>query len=139
MFHVLVLTHGRLGEELLASAREIAGEAPEVAALTLEWTDTFEQALDKVKAAVDEADGGEGVLVLTDIHGGTPFNVARSLAADRRLQIVTGVNLPMVLRLCCLEEGPRELEAAAAWIQGKGQASICRCQGEPPAGGNGGG
>ena len=138
MFHVLVLTHGRLGEVLLESARTIAGTTPGVSALTLDWSDTFDEAHRKVRAALEEVDGGEGVLILTDMYGGTPFNVARKLAQSGRIEIVTGVNLPMVLRLSCLDGDPPPLERAAQWILGKGQAAICLCTEAPEAVGDAG-
>lgn len=127
MFQILVLTHGRLGEVLLDSARTIAGETPNVSALSLDWQDTFEEARAKVASRLAELENGEGVLVLTDMYGGTPFNVARSLLETARLEIVTGVNLPMVLRLACLTDAERDLRQAADWIRGKGQGSISLC------------
>ena len=133
MLQILVLTHGPLGKVLLESARTIAGETPNVSALVLEWGDTFEQAQEKVRAELDRLDAGEGVLVLTDMYGGTPFNVARNLVRPGRVEIVTGVNLPMVLRLSCLNHGEPSLGEAAEWIQGKGQQAICQCTEAPPA------
>lgn len=133
MFKVLVLTHGRLAEVLVDSARMIAGEAPGMAALALEWDDTFEQAHGKVAAAVDRLDEGDGVLILTDMYGGTPFNVARTLAEPGRVEIVTGVNLPMVLRMSCFQEDEPTLARAAEWILAKGQSAMCRCTTAPLA------
>lgn len=132
MFQILVLTHGPLGHVLLESARTIAGDTPNVSALALEWGDTLEQAREKVHAELERLDDGEGVLVLTDMYGGTPFNVARSLVRPGRVEIVTGVNLPMVLRLSCLNQGDPGLSEAAEWIQGKGQQAICQCTEAPP-------
>lgn len=132
MFQILVLTHGPLGDVLLESARTIAGDTPNVSALALEWGDTLEQAQEKVRAELERLDGGEGVLVLTDMYGGTPFNVARSLVRPGRVEIVTGVNLPMVLRLSCLHQGTPGLGEAADWIRGKGQQAICQCTEAPP-------
>ena len=138
MFKILVLTHGRLGEELLESARTIAGETPNVSALILDWSDSYETAREKVENALAELDNGDGVLILTDMYGGTPFNVARDLIQPGKTEMVTGVNLPMVLRLSCLEDAARDLAQAAEWIQGKGQKAICRCPGVPaPSEGSG--
>ena len=127
------MTHGPLGEILLESARTIAGETPNVSALTLGWDDTFEQAHEKVRTALEQVDNGNGVLILTDMYGGTPFNVARSLVERGKVEIVTGVNLPMVLRLSCFNQDAPDLERAADWIQGKGQAAICQCTEAPAA------
>ena len=71
-------------------------------------------------------------MILTDMYGGTPFNVAREAIHGRRAEIVTGVNLPMVVRLSCLGEHDLELEEGAEWILGKGQRAICRCTTVPP-------
>ena len=133
MFQVLVLTHGPLGQVLLESARTIAGETPNVSALALDWNDTFEEAQAKVAAELERLDRGEGVLILTDMYGGTPFNVARSLVDPGRVEIVTGVNLPMVVRLSCFDHNGPGLDEVASWILGKGQAAICQCTEAPAA------
>lgn len=138
MFQILVLTHGPLGKVLLESAQTIAGETPNVFALALEWGDTLERAQEKVRAELDRLDAGEGVLILTDMYGGTPFNVARNLVRPGRVEIVTGVNLPMVLRLSCLNHGEPSLGEAAEWIRGKGQQAICQCTDAPPVDPGGG-
>ena len=133
MFQVLVLTHGPLGETLLESARTIAGETPNVSALALDWSDTFEEAHRKVRQALERLENGDGVLILTDMYGGTPFNVARSLVEPGRVEIVTGVNLPMVLRLSCFNHDAPDLHQAADWILGKGRRAICQCTEAPAA------
>ena len=133
MFRVLVLTHGRLADELVSSARTIAGDVPDVTALSLPWEDSLEEAKSKVGVALDNLANGDGVLILTDMYGGTPFNVARGFAEPGRVEVVTGVNLPMVVRVSCkaasepFEGGRETLSEVALWIQGKGQNSICLC------------
>ena len=140
MFQVLILTHGQLGQVLLDSARTIAGEVPNVEALTLAWEDTFEEAHAKVEARLADMtrrSDGDGVLILTDMYGGTPFNVARTISSTLppgRVEIVTGVNLPMVVRLSCFNQEVADLAAAATWILGKGQGAICQCTHAPAAG-----
>ena len=74
---------------------------------------------------------GHGLLILTDMYGGTPFNVARGLVEPGRVEIVTGVNLPMVLRLACFDPDTPDLGEAAEWIRGKGLQSICQCTEAP--------
>ncbi|MDH3746459.1 MAG: PTS sugar transporter subunit IIA [Acidobacteriota bacterium] len=133
MFRVLVLTHGSLADELVSSARTIAGEAPDVTALSLPWEDSLDEARAKVGAALEGLANGDGVLILTDMYGGTPFNVARGFAEPGQVEVVTGVNLPMVVRVTCkaasepFEDGRETLSEVALWIQGKGQKSICLC------------
>ena len=68
---------------------------------------------------------GDGLLILTDIYGGTPNNVALTLRQPGRVEVVSGVNLPMVVRLGCGAESERSLEEIAEWIGSKARASIC--------------
>ena len=126
MVSTLILTHGRLASELLEAAETIVGELPEdFAALTLEWDDSFEVALEKTRVALEALGSANGTLILTDMYGGTPYNVAASLRAEGRVEVVTGVNLPMVVRLGCPGATDRDVEALAQWIQSKARGSIC--------------
>ena len=126
MVGVLILTHGPLAGELLRAATTISGTPPvRMRALCLDWDIEPDEALEMVRAAGSEAEGEEGLLILTDIHGGTPYRVALLLVSSGEVELVSGVNLPMVVRLCCRhgdESGPAEL---AEWIASKGRASIC--------------
>lgn len=126
MIGILVLTQGNLAPELLATARVIAGALEGFSALTLGWDEDFEEARSRVHRALEELEQGEGVLVLTDLYGSTPFNVAISFAQPGRVEIVSGVNLPMVVRLGCLEDDSMSVQELARWIRAKGQRSICR-------------
>lgn len=126
MIGKLILTHGGLARELLAAAQVISGRLSGFEALSLDWNDTFEEAKAKVRAAIDRLEDGQGVLILTDMYGGTPSNVAVTFLQQGRVEVLTGVNLPMVLRLACQQtEEPTDLESMARWLQGKGQRSLC--------------
>ena len=126
MIGKLILTHGGLARELLAAAQVISGRLAGIEALSLDWNDTFEEAKAKVRAALARLDDGHGVLILTDMYGGTPSNVAVTFLQHDRVEVLTGVNLPMVLRLACQQnEEPQSLEDMARWLQGKGQRSLC--------------
>jgi len=125
MIGKLVLTHGGLARELLAAAAVIAGNAEGFEALSLEWNDDFEAARAKVAAALGRLEHGQGVLILTDMFGGTPCNVALTFQQPGRVEILTGVNLPMVLRLACQGIEERGVAEVARWLQAKGQRSIC--------------
>ena len=129
MIGVLILTHGSLAKELLAAARTIApsSEVQEFEALALEWNDSFDLALAKVHEKLPSVDHGDGVLILTDIYGGTPSNVALSFCSHRAVEVVSGVNLPMVVRLGCLMKKDMALGEVAAWIRDKGRQSIVFC------------
>jgi len=126
MIGKLILTHGGLARELLAAAQVISGRLSGFEALSLDWNDTFEEAKAKVRAAIDRLEDGHGVLILTDMYGGTPSNVAVTFLQPGKVEVLTGVNLPMVLRLACQQtEEPVTLEGMARWLQGKGQRSLC--------------
>jgi PTS system mannose-specific IIA component len=125
MIGKLVLTHGGLARELLAAAQVIAGNTQGFEALSLDWNDDFEAARAKVAACLARLDQGDGVLILTDMFGGTPCNVALTFQRPGAVEILTGVNLPMVLRLACQGSDHRGLAEVARWLQGKGQRSVC--------------
>jgi PTS system mannose-specific IIA component len=131
MIGVLVVTHGALADELLAAARTIAGELPDFRALSLEWRVGLEEAREKIAAAITLLDRGEGVLVLTDMYGDTPSNAAFSLAAPGRIEVISGVNLPMIVRLGCTGTAGAPLADLARAIELKGRRSICRAGGGP--------
>lgn len=125
MIGKLILTHGGLARELLAAAQVISGRLSGFEALSLDWTDGVEEARAKVESALERLDQGQGVLILTDMYGGTPCNVALSFLQPGRVEILTGVNLPMVLRLACQADGHENLEDVAHWLQAKAQRSLC--------------
>lgn len=126
MVGVLILTHGRMADELLAAGRKITGELEAFESLALEWTDGFDEAQAKVGEALERLDQGDGVLVLTDIFGGTPSNVAMAYVDTGKVEVVSGVNLPMVVRLGCLRNhNSMPLDEMGAWIREKGRDSIC--------------
>jgi mannose PTS system EIIA component len=126
MIGKLILTHGGLARELHAAAQVISGRLNGgFEALSLEWNDTFDEARAKVRAAIERLDDGQGVLILTDMYGGTPSNVAVTFLEPGKVEVLTGVNLPMVLRLACQAEEPQTLADMARWLQSKGQRSLC--------------
>jgi PTS system mannose-specific IIA component len=128
MAATLILTQGGLARELLAAARTIVGELPHFAALSLDWEDSFETARGKAAAALADLDAGQGVLILTDLYGGTPFNVAASLRDPGRVEVLAGVNLPMVVRLACGALAGATVTELAEWIVDKSRSGICRAE-----------
>jgi PTS system mannose-specific IIA component len=101
---LLVVTHGTLAEELVASARKIVGDVPGLEAVSIDWNDDADDAARRIREARARADSGSGVVVLTDMFGGTPTNLALSMLEPGRLEIVTGVNLPMLIKFANLRE-----------------------------------
>lgn len=126
MVTTLILTHGGLAQELMSAAETIVGELQGFKVVTLEWEDSIEEATRKTRLVLDAADTEDQVLILTDMYGGTPYNVALSLAEPGRVEVVTGVNLPMVVRLGCPGSNDMNVSELAKWIQRKARKSICR-------------
>ena len=123
MVGVLVVTHGNLARELVQAARRIVGEVRELQALAIDWDDEVAAAGSAIQEAVKEIDQGHGVLILTDMFGGTPTNISLSFLREGKVEIITGVNLPMLIKFCNLRERD-DLRAVADRIKEQGQKSI---------------
>jgi PTS system mannose-specific IIA component len=119
----LIVTHGRLAIELLNAAEMIVGETHHIAAVTLGWHDDVDTAASEIRKALERVQGPDGALILTDMFGGTPTNIASTLLDPGKVEIVTGVNLPMVIKLAEVEEGAA-LVNVARQLRDTGQASI---------------
>jgi len=120
MIGIVVVTHGQLAAELVNAARTIVGELPAVAAVSIGWSDDVSAARAAVDLALAEVGGGD-VLILTDMFGGTPTNVSLAFLSPR-VEIVTGVNLPMLIKLSSLREG--ELQEVARVVRDQGKGAI---------------
>jgi mannose PTS system EIIA component len=118
MIGIVVVTHGRVAEELVNVARTIVGELPAVAAVSIGWTDDPAAANAAIQRGLQEVGGGDA-LVLTDMFGGTPTNLSLPLLSEK-VEIVTGVNLPMIIKASALREGALVEVARAVREQGKG-------------------
>jgi PTS system mannose-specific IIA component len=123
MTGVVVVTHYRLGEEFLQALRLIVPDAPEVQAVSVDPKQSVDEMREAIAQALRRADTGEGVLVLTDMFGGTPSNISLSFLAEHRVEVVTGLNLPMLIKLATMTE-KRPLEELAAFIKDYGQRNI---------------
>lgn len=120
---VLLVTHGRLGEELLEAARTIVGDIRHMSFLSIGWNDEVEASRTKIAEAVQSVDSGRGVIILTDMFGGTPSNLSLPLLRKDQVEIVTGVNLPMVIKLA--NQGAEEsLDELARKVRDQGQRHI---------------
>jgi PTS system mannose-specific IIA component len=120
---LLVVTHGRFAEEVAASARTIVGELEGLEAVSIDWNDDTDEATGRIRDALSRLDKGQGVLVLTDMFGGTPTNLALSMLEPGKVEIVTGVNLPMLIKFANLREGI-SLPDAAAQIAHQARESV---------------
>jgi PTS system mannose-specific IIA component len=125
MIPVLVLTHGNLATELLQAARMIDPNLSEqTAAMSLPWDVDSDEASRSLKKQLRELDRGEGALVLTDMFGGTATNLALPLLEPGRVEVVTGVNLPMLVKLGSLKDRAMSLHDLAEGLTSAGQKSI---------------
>ena len=106
MIGILVVTHGSIGEALVASASQILGNLPpQVATLSVWRQDDPDDLVLRARELLDSLDDGDGVLVLTDIFGATPGNVVSRLLQDGRIEGVSGASLPMLLRVLTRRNG----------------------------------
>jgi PTS system mannose-specific IIA component len=119
----LIVTHGRLAIELLNAAEQIIGEIHQVAAVSLGWHDDVDTAAASIGKAIERVRTPDGVLILTDMFGGTPTNIASTFLDPGKVEIVTGVNLPMLIKFVQLDEG-QSLVSAAKLLRDTGQNSI---------------
>jgi PTS system mannose-specific IIA component len=120
---VVIVTHYRLGEEFLHALRLIVPEAPRFYAVAVEPEQSVEELRKAIDEALSSADDGHGVLVLTDMFGGTPSNISLSFLDDRRVEVVTGVNLPMLIKLATLRE-EKPLQDLAILVKEYGRRNI---------------
>jgi len=120
---VVIVTHYGLGQEFLQALRLIVPEAPQFHAVAIEPDQTVDEMRRAIDGALRVADEGQGVLVLTDMFGGTPSNISLSFLEDRRVEVVTGVTLPMLIKLATLRD-ERSLEDLARFIKDYGQRNI---------------
>jgi PTS system mannose-specific IIA component len=95
----VIVTHGQLAGELLAAAEMIIGPISHIAAVSIGWHDDVDAARDEVQRAITRVSQQAGVLLLTDMFGGTPTNIASMFLEEGSVEVITGVNLPMVIKL----------------------------------------
>jgi len=119
----LVVTHGQLGQELVGAAQAIVGEISYIVAVSIGWNDDVNESKKKIEQAVQEVDQGKGVIILTDMLGGTPSNLSLPLLKRNEVEIVTGVNLPMVIKLAN-QSGSDSLSELVTKVKKQGQSHI---------------
>lgn len=127
MAAIIVGTHGKFSEELVRSSEMICGKGENIAAVTLEPGDSPEALVEKYQNVLEQLDINDGVLFLVDLYGGSPFNAASRIAVEHQnMEVVTGVNLPMLLETVNLRgvTGLRELASAAQSAGNQGITSL---------------
>lgn len=123
MIGALVVSHGHLAQELLAAAEMIVGEISHIQAVSIGWHDDVNDARNEIERRIADVAIGSGVLILTDMFGGTPSNIAFSFHEPGKVDIVTGANLPMIIKIASQKEG-ETLESLARTVCEQGRSSI---------------
>ncbi|HEX9700506.1 MAG TPA: PTS sugar transporter subunit IIA [Acidobacteriota bacterium] len=124
MVGAVIVTHGLLARELLDAAERIVGRTEAIRAVSMDWDDDVADARQEIQAAINEVDAGAGVLIFTDMFGGTPTNVSLAFLAKDQVEIITGVNLPMIIKLTSVQNSDASLLDIAQDLRERGQTSI---------------
>ena len=123
MIGVVVVTHGQLAIELVNAAEMIVGDLPQFTAVSIGWHDEMNDARDDIEQAIERVRGEDGVLLLTDMFGGTPSNLGMTFLEADRVEVITGVNLPMLIKLASLRSS-KDLLAVAREMRDHGRNAI---------------
>ncbi len=116
----IIVSHGKLAEELLNALAIILGEVVNMEAISIGWYDDVEDSKRKINQSLKRVDQRNGVLIFTDMFGGTPSNLSFSFLKDDRIEIITGVNLPMLIKFVSLQRSNNLKEVAKKVVeQGK--------------------
>ena len=123
MIGLVLVTHGHLADELIGALEHVVGPQPQVASVCIGPDDDMERRRADIVTSVQETDSGEGVVVLTDMFGGTPSNLAISIMERANIEVIAGVNLPMLVKLASVRDD-LELGEAVAKAQEAGRKYI---------------
>ena len=125
MIGLILVTHGKLADEFVSAMAHVVGQQEAIAAISIGPEDNMEKRRADIGAAVKAVDSGAGVIILTDLFGGTPSNLAISLMRRGQVEVIAGINLPMLIRLakarCCM---PLEQAVVAARDAGRSYITI---------------
>ncbi|RLB08163.1 MAG: PTS fructose transporter subunit IIA [Deltaproteobacteria bacterium] len=123
MIGVIIVTHSALADEFLMATQQIVGDVEGIEPISIDPSEPIEEVKKRIKKAIKKVDAGEGVLILTDMFGGTPSNISLSFLEKGKVEVVTGVNLPMLIKLSTLRE-EKALDDLASFIRSYGQKNI---------------
>ena len=123
MVGVLIVSHGRLAETLISEVQCLNGNIQRVKGISVWPKESEEETKDRIRNKMAEVDEGDGIVILTDILGGTPTNLSMAFLKDERVEVVTGVNVPMLLTLLSYRKG-RSLEEICSLVKKSGRRSI---------------
>jgi PTS system mannose-specific IIA component len=116
----IIVSHGKLAEELLNALTIILGEVVNMEAISIGWYDDVEESKKRINLSLKRVDQKNGVVIFTDMFGGTPSNLSLSFLSDNHVEIITGVNLPMLIKFVSLQRSHNLKEVAKKVVeQGK--------------------
>jgi len=124
MVGAVIVTHGRLARELLDATERIVGRTEGIAAVSIDWDDDVAVARQQIQETIETVNSGGGVLIFTDMFGGTPTNVSLAFLEQDEVEIITGVNLPMLIKLTSLQNASESLLGIAQQVRERGQKSV---------------
>ncbi|MDW7759705.1 MAG: hypothetical protein SCM96_03595 [Acidobacteriota bacterium] len=119
----VIVSHGKLGEELLNALTIILGEAPNIEAISIGWYDDVEESKKKINQSLKRVNQKSGAVIFTDMFGGTPSNLSFSFLKDNQVEIITGVNLPMLIKFVSLQRS-NHLKDVAGKVVEQGKKNI---------------
>jgi PTS system mannose-specific IIA component len=114
MIGLVLVTHGRLAEEFVVAMEHVVGKQERIAPICIGPEDDMEERRSDIARAIAEVDSGSGVIVLTDLFGGTPSNLAISLMKAGKVEVIAGINLPMLIRLGVARKSMKVTDAVSA-------------------------
>ncbi len=129
MVGIIIAAHGNLAQELLETTKFIVGEVENIVALTIDPSQKVDKLKTNIRKAIKQVDQGDGVLILTDMFGGTPSNISLTFLEKGKIDIVTGVNLPMLIRLSQSRSKGESLEKITEELVSYGRKSINQASG----------
>lgn len=121
----VIVSHGGVANELLSAAETVVGDLDHIAAVSIDWNDDVENAKAQIAQAIKKVSQGNGVLLLTDMFGGTPTNISAMFIKENEVEIITGVNLPMVIKLAS-QNKEISLQEMAKSVEEQGKQAIYR-------------
>ncbi len=121
----VIVSHGRVANELLTAAETVVGHLSHISAVSIGWHDDVEVAKGEIARSIKKVSGGKGVLLLTDMFGGTPTNISAMFIKENEVEVITGVNLPMVVKLAS-QNKEMTLHEMAEEVESQGKQAIYR-------------
>jgi len=123
MVGILIVSHGRLAEALISSVQFLVGNLQKIRGVSIWPKDKGKEVKDRIRNGIKEVNDGDGVVILTDVLGGTPTNLSLSFLENEKVEVVTGVNMPMLLTLSSYRKG-RSLREIGKLVKKSGRRGI---------------